>query len=265
MKISMLFSSCDSYDDAWIPFFTQLKKFWPEFNMPIYIGAESKTFQFEGLDIRCPLSNGPVYRQWSKRLLKLLEYIDTDYVLFTLDDFWLTAPVDNTKFERILSYMEKDKRIGFVCLKQEIVPERTSEKDMAAAVECQYPELWRCLKDKSFRITTQFGLWKRSYLIKILRAHESAWYFETRATWRSKFCWERIYDVKESITIYPVGGFLGGGKCYEDYKNLFDSELIRPCVEKRGLIHFGDLRSYPSTPKGFCYYWSLFLSMIPRW
>lgn len=210
MKISMLFSSCDSYDDDWIPFFTQLKKFWPEFNMPIYIGAESKTFQFEGLDIRCPLSNGPVYRQWSKRLLKLLEYIDTDYVLFTLDDFWLTAPVDNTKFERILSYMEKDKRIGFVCLKQEIVPERTSEKDMAAAVECQYPELWRCLKDKSFRITTQFGLWKRSYLIKILRAHESAWYFETRATWRSKFCWERIYDVKESITIYPVGGFFGG-------------------------------------------------------
>ena len=211
MNISMLLSSCDKYDDSWAPFFIQLRKFWPEFNMPVYMGTESKTFQIEGFDIRCPLANGPIYRQWSKRLMKLLEYIDTEYVLFTLDDFWLTAPVDNEKFEKIVSYMEQDKRMGFVCLKQEIIPGKTSEKDMAAVAECQYPELGRCLKGKSFRITTQFGIWKRSYLTKILRSHESAWYFETRATWRSKFYWEYVYDVKESITVYPVGGFLWGG------------------------------------------------------
>lgn len=265
MNISMLFSSCDKYDDAWIPFFTQLKKNWPEFNMPVYMGTESKTFGFEGFDIRCPLSGGSVYKQWSQRLLKLLDYIDTEYVLFTLDDFWLTAPVDNAKFEKICSYMQQDKRMGYVCLKQEIVPERTSAKDLENAVDCKYPELWRCLKNKSFRITTQFGIWKRSYLIKLLRSHESAWYFETRATWRSKFCWERVYDVKESITVYPVGGFFGGGQCYKDYKNLFDSELIRPCVEKRGFINFGAHREYPQTPKGFSYYWSVFRSILPKW
>lgn len=265
MNISLLFSSCDKYDDTWVPFFTQLKKFWPEFNMPVYMGTESKTFHLDGFDIRCPLAKGPIYSQWSKRLLKLLEYIDTEYVLFALDDFWLTAPVDNSRFEKIASYMEKDKRMGFVCLKQEIVPSKTSPKDMAAAVECQYPELWRCLKDKSFRITTQFGIWKRSYLIKILRSHESAWYFETRATWRSQFYWERVYDVKESIMVYPVGGFLWGGKCYEDYKTLFDSQLIRPCVEKRGFINFGDNRTYPNIVKGFNYYWSIFRSILPKW
>lgn len=265
MSISMVFSSCDKYDDAWFPFFTQLKKFWPEFDMPIYMGTETKTFEFEGLDIHCPLANGPVYYQWSERLLKLLDYIDTEYILFTLDDFWLTAPVDNAKFEKICSYMENDKRMGFVCLKKEIVPGRTSAKDMAAAVSCAYPELWRCLKRKSFRITTQIGIWKRSYLIKLLRSHESAWYFETRATWRSKFYWERVYDVKESITVYPVGGFFGGGQCYEDYKDMFDADLIRPCVQKRGFIHFGDNRNYPPAPKGLKYYWSLFRSMLPKW
>ena len=80
MNISMLFSSCDKYDDAWVPFFTQLKRFWPEFDMPVYMSIESKTFQFEGFDIRCPLADGPVYKQWSERLLKLLEHIDTEYV-----------------------------------------------------------------------------------------------------------------------------------------------------------------------------------------
>lgn len=261
----MLFSSCDIYDDAWVPFFTQLKKFWPEFDMPIYIGTETKTFKFDGFDIRCPLADGPIYRQWSERLLELLKYINTEYVLFALDDFWLTAPVDNTMFERIYSYMKQDKRMGFVCLKQEIVPERTSANEMASVAECEYPELWRCLKDKSFRITTQFGLWKRSYLIKILRAHESAWYFETRATWRSKFYWERVYDVKKSITVYPIGGFFGGGKCYKDYIDLFDSELTYPCIEKRGFIHFGDHRNYTTKVKGVEYYWSIFRSMLPKW
>ena len=265
MNISMLLSSCDKYDDAWLPFFSQLKKFWPEFDMPVYLGTESKKFQLDGYDIRCPLSGGPKYQQWSERLLKLLEKIDTDYVLFALDDFWLTSPVDTAKFERICSYMEKDKRMGFVCLKLEAVKGKSSERDLANVVDCQYPELYRCLKGKSFRITTQIGIWKRSYLKKILRSHESAWYFETRATWRSKFYWERVYDVKESITIYPVGGFFWGGQCYEDYKDLFDSELIRPCVEKRGFIHFGDQRNYPQTPRGLAYYWSIFRSMLPKW
>lgn len=265
MNISMIFSSCDKYDDVWIPFFTQLKKFWPEFDMPIYLGTESKRFQYEGFDIRCPLADGPIYSQWSKRLLKLLKHIDTEYVLFTLDDFLLTAPVNNSIFERIYSYMEKDKRMGFVCLKQEVIVGKSSRKDIESVVDCEYPELWRCLKNKSFRITTQFGIWKRSYLIKILRSHESAWFFETRATWRSKFYWERVYDVKETIIKYPVGGFLGGGKCYEDYKNLFDIDLIRPCIEKRGLINFGEQRSYLVNPKGLMYYWSIFLSILPKW
>lgn len=265
MNISLLLSSCDNYDDMWVPFFTQLKKNWPEFDMPVYIGTESKTFQFEGFDIRCPLANGPVYKQWSERLLKLLEYIDSEYILFSLDDFWLTAPVDNEKVKKIYSYMLKDKRMGFVCLKQEIIQGKTPAKDIAAAVDCQYPELWRCLKNKSFRITTQFGIWKRSYLVKLLRAHESAWYFETRATWRSKFYWERVYDVKESITIYPVGGVIWGGKCYIDYMDQYENELIQPCIKKRGYIRFGEPRSYPIVTHGLNYYWSLFRSMLPKW
>lgn len=260
MDISMLFSSCDMYDDAWIPYFTQLKKNWPEFDMPVYMGTESKTFGFKDFDIRCPLAGGPVYKRWSERLLKLLEHIHTEYVLFTLDDFWLTAPVDNSEFEKICSYMEKDKRMGFVCLRSE-----TSNMTRTNTVRSEYPELWRCLKEKKFRITTQMGIWKKSYLEKLLRSHESAWYFETRATWRSKFYRERVYDVKQTLITYPVGGFFWGGQCYEDYRNLFDSELIRPCVEKRGFIRFGDHRDYPTSPKGFSYYWSIFRSILPKW
>lgn len=265
MNISMIFSSCDNYEDAWMPYFTQLKKYWPSFNMPIYLGAESKRFSFDGFDIRCPLSDGPIYMEWSKRLLKLLEHVDTDYVLFTLDDFWLTDNVNVDDFQRIYSYMQKDKRMGFVCLKQELILGKSTASDVESSIECQYPELFRFLKGKSFRITTQVGIWKTSFLKKIIRSHESAWYFETRATWRSQFYWERVYGVKKTVLKYPVGGFFGAGQCYEDYINYFDYNLIKPCIEKRGLIKYGDNRVYSSDLNGLRYYYHKLLSILPKW
>lgn len=262
-NVSMVLSSCDRYEDAWSPFCRQLVTNWPEFSMPVYLGTESKTFKYPGMDIRCPLASGKIYRRWSERLLRLLDKVDTEFVLFMLDDFWLTAPVDNVEFLKILGYMQKNPRMGFVCLKQEI-KDSSSRKDKDNAVICEYAELWECKKGKSFRITTQAGLWRKKYLIKILRAHESAWYFETRATWRSQFYRKRIFDVKQSVLVYPVGGFFGGGKCYRDYVSLYPKDVIEACVKKRGLINFGDKRDYPDVNRGFGYYWGVFKSMLPK-
>lgn len=263
-SISLVLCSCDSYEDTWVPFCTQLVKHWPGFNMPIYLCTESKTFSYPGLDIRCPLANGKVYKQWSKRLIKLLEKIDSEFVLFMLDDFWITESVDIQSFDRILNWMNEDKRMGFVCLRYEkrdknTIPETIRRKN------CQYPLLIQCLPKEPFRITTQVGLWRKKYLLKLLRSHESAWYFETRATFRSRFYYERIYDVKRTVVNYPVGGFLGGGKCYKDYADLYPLEIIAPSVTKRGYINFGESRSYPGIKKGLSYYRSIALSLMPKW
>ena len=259
----MILSSCDSYEDAWYPFCHQLVTYWPEFDMPIYLGTESKTFKYEGLNIMNPLSGGKIYRQWSERLLQLLKRIDSEFVLFMLDDFWLTEKVDDSEFKRIFSYMEKDKSIGYICLKQE-VKDYSSATDKANAVDCEYPELWECKANKSYRITTQVGLWRKKYLIKLLRSHESAWFFETRATWRSKFYRERVFDVKKTVLTYPIGGFFGGGKCYSDYIDLYPKEILEVPL-KRGTIQFGATRTYPKDVKGIMYYWNLLKSISPKW
>lgn len=260
----MVLCSCDNYDDAWVPFCTQLLRFWPDFSMPIYLGAESKTFSYPGLDIRCPLSEGQIYRNWSQRLIKLLENIKSDFILFMLDDFWITEPVDIGAYNRILEYMRNNPNIGFVCLKDERGKKNTIPENLRR-VESQYPELMQCLPKEPFRITTQAGIWRRKYFLKLLRRHESAWYFETRATWRSKYYREEIFDVKNTVIKYPVGGFFGGGKCYADYIHLYDSAITAKSIAKRGVINFGDTRSYPGIRKGINYYYSIFLSILPKW
>lgn len=263
-NISMILMTCDKYEDTWYPFVTQLKSNWSEFNMPIYIGTETKKFSYQGFDIRCPLANGPVYNQWSNRLLKLLQHIDSDYILFFLDDFWLSEKVDNIRFENALSCLKSNSDIGFICLLHEekyyLKPEQRIN-----IVESEFEEFNEWKKGLPFRITTQAGIWKKKYLMKILRSHESAWYFETRATWRSKYYKERVLNAKKSIFNYPIGGVIGGGKLYRDYLHLYPEDITSRCTH-RGIINFGDIRQYPGIMnKGLKYYISIIKSAMPKW
>lgn len=252
-NISLVLSSCDKYEDTWHSFFIQLVKNWPDFSMPIYLGTETKQFSYPDLDVKCPLSGGIVYSQWSERLIKLLKFVESDYVLFMLDDFWLTTPVDTSVVQRILGYMNKNPKIGFVCLR--------NEQDTGAE-ECEYPELRESMKNKPYRITTQAGLWRKDYLIKILKSHESAWNFETRATWRSRLYRERVFDSKFNFFNYPVGGTIGGGKLYKPYLVLYSDEVIKPCLH-RGLVDFGEKRTYPQIKRNLIFYWNKFKSALP--
>lgn len=262
--ISLVLCSCDNYDDTWRPFCSQLLKFWPDFNMPVYLGTESKTFSFPGLDIRCPLSNGKIYRSWSERLLKLLEKIPNKYILFMLDDFWINQPVKADEVDKFLGYMEADKKIGFICLLYEKRNMSAVPVEVRRTPSAKYPELFQCHPKEPYRITTQAGLWDRKYLMKLLRRHESAWYFETRATWRSKFFRRTIYDVKESVIPYPEGGFLWAGACNRNYIDFFDEDLTRESIKKRGFIDFSEHREYPQYKKGFPYWWSIVKSAMPK-
>lgn len=261
--ISMVLMTCDEYEDTWWPFVTQLRSNWPEFNMPIYLGAESKIFSYPGFDIRCPLSKGRVYSQWSKRLLELLDKIESEYVLFSLDDFWLTDKVDNTEFQHVFTYIKSNRNIGFICLLHEDKLFLNQEQ-RKLIIESEFEDLNEWKKGLPFRITTQAGIWRKKYLIKLLRSHESAWFFETRATWRSKFCKERVLNVKHSILNYPVGGVIGGGMLYRDYLPLYNKNITSKCLS-RGLIDFGAPKNYPAIKKGFMYYYSIFKSVLPKW
>jgi len=263
-NIAMVLSSCDKYEDTWAPFFIQLHKYWPNFSMPVYLSTETKSYSFSNFKIECPLSKKKVYKQWSERLLKLLESVNEEYILFMLDDFWLTETVDTKSFLNCYTYLKNNSAIGFICLKQEI-KDYSSQEDKNNVHDCEYPELWECSKEKAFRITTQAGIWRKKYLIKLLRKHESAWYFETRASWRSKFYKERVFDTKFNVLTYPVGGTIGGGKLYEDYLNLYPEEVYVEVLKKRGTIKFGALKQYPKEPQGIWYYYSLFKSMLPKW
>jgi len=263
-KYSLVVASCDAYSDLWPPFFQLLKKHWPSFDAPIYICTESKKIEVEGLDIRCPL-NFDRKVTWSHRMLTLLKIIDSENILFMLDDFWIKNTVNEELIEKCIDYLENDKNIGYFCLKSQV---QQPHMDFNFPSN-KYPEFLVYGQKTIFRINTQIGLWRKNYLIKVLRKHEDVWFFETRASWRSSHLYGNdIYilrpDIQRPID-YHLCGVLHQGKYIQEFLDDFSSDNLQLDLT-RGVVptmtHADPKNSLNRL--SISYLWGVFKSMLPK-
>lgn len=186
-KLTMVVNSCDKYSDLWHPFFKLLKIQWPEFHYPIVLNTESKTYSHDGLDIRClqlyqPDEDVP----WSKRLIETLEQIDSKYILFILDDFFIISPVNVPLFNDVIHWMDKHLRIGAFTFVSQYNPRQHLKRK-------QFPGFEIIPKSDPFRISCNHGVWRKSYLLKCLKPDEDAWTFEINAGQRRLLHFEKYY------------------------------------------------------------------------
>lgn len=214
-KYSFLFCTCDSYSDLWEPFFTLLKRYWPDFDYDVYFCTESKHFSFPGFNIYCPL-NEPQSATWSQRLIDLLHIIPTENIIFMLDDFWLKAPVNIERIKDLMELFDTDKQMGHLNM--------IHESASALPPSEKYPDLVMFPKRRPYRITTQASLFRKDYLLQILRAHESAWKFEVYGSKRSAYLPQYPYIIangSSTIFNYDRGGVVRRGCFIKEYFDYF--------------------------------------------
>lgn len=165
-KVSILVSSCDKYHEAWMPFFTLLSKYWKECHFPKYLLTETSSYSDFGVKtINCQS------KEWSSRLLYALEEIDTDYVLFLLEDFFIMGSVDNETINRFIHYLGNDKNMSVIYLKTIAGQKRSSSV---------YPELIKMEVGKKYYMNFQAALWRRIDLLSIIKPGLSAWDIEEK-------------------------------------------------------------------------------------
>ena len=225
-SIPLIVSSCDKCSDLWQPFFTLVKKNWPDFDRKVYLCTDSMTFAYEGFDITCPLrmSSGST---WTENLMALLKGIDEEYVLLMLEDFWLKEMVDEAQLYQCEEIIKNDPTIGFICLVHQLDP---SPDNPSSEID---PNLIEYGQRTAYRVTTQAGLWRRDYLLSLLRKHESAWWFEMFGSKRSRRSACRSYVVKKSVFSYDDGGVLFRGSFVEEYIRFFMDDKNRTNNPKR--------------------------------
>lgn len=228
-KCTLLVMSSDNYECAWKPYFELIKRNWINRPQNIVLCTESKTFQADGIDIQ--VFAGGVENTWSKRLFDSLNTIDTEYVLFSLEDFFLLKSVDERQIERCLDWMENDQNIAEVRLKP------SSDRRLIASEK--YHPFKYAKSDTPYRLDTQAALWRKQDLLSFIDMTEDPWHFESDGTKRiigseKDFLWFFLNDEEnEDDMIFPYhinqkyGYGIAWGRWLWNNKKLFRKYAIK--------------------------------------
>jgi len=203
-KYCVLVSSCDAYADCWLPFFSLLERYWPTPRPPVYLNTETQSFVFPGLDVRCPRvsRNSRKSLTWSERLLRCLETIPYEVILYVQEDYFLKAQVDVTMMKSLVDLMLDDS-VSHISLVADGRPGQRS----------RYPCLSHIARSAEYRISAQAGLWRLAALRSYLRSHETIWEFEWYGTRRARRRKDTFFFVNEEYTeitgrelVFPYDG-----------------------------------------------------------
>lgn len=169
---TLLVSSCDRYSDLWRPYFALLERLWPDCPFPVKLITDSIDPRIEGV---CALPVGE-NTDWSTALLRALDRIQTPYVLFTLEDFFLRREPDTTRLLLLLHIMQQRK---FRMMR--LVPRRPPNMRVRGT-----RDYGLITPGAPYRVSTQAAYWDVHALRSLLRPGETAWEFEINGTQRSK-------------------------------------------------------------------------------
>jgi hypothetical protein len=180
--ITVLVQSTDAFSDCWIPFFTLLQRYWPDCRHPILLNTETRQFSFAGLDVRpSQIVNRctPGWPTWSESLLRGLDLVPTDLVLFMIDDQFICGPVDTVALDAVAERMRARSYTNVTV---------TEHGHHRPATPTEDPWLLEVHPRARYRVTTAPALWRKEGLKRYLRLRESAWQFEvfgSRRSWKT--------------------------------------------------------------------------------
>ena len=242
---ALLVTTCDSYSDAWKPFFELLHIMWPGCPYPIYLNTESLDYTRSDFDITVlhpHISTDKKGRpiSWSYRLKEALHQISEEYVLFFLEDFFLQKPVRADIVDECIRWMQEDKNVVFIDFYHD-----QTENDMI-----YHKEFSEIQRSNDWAINANCALWRKSFLEGILR-DEDPWLFEMNATARWRRTKYKIYThIQNDNPVFAysfetINGQWSGilkGKWLTFVPPLFEEYGIEVDFTKRGLIDPPDMR-----------------------
>jgi hypothetical protein len=205
-EVSVVISTCDKYSDCWGPLAHGLDKYWPDCPYPIYLVTNVRDFPHPRIQvIKTAKDMG-----WGERTAHALRRIDSPYILYMLEDFWIKRRVNSRSITDYVRYLE-DGSAYYIGL----MPFFTMGWDMLPFPRDR--RLGVLTRSASYRTALQAALWNKEVFLELLRTEESPWEFELIGTERSrkyedKFLWikREPWGTCENGIKYTWSAVIGG-------------------------------------------------------
>lgn len=237
IDLSIIINSCDRYRDCWKPFLFSLDKYWPDCPYHKYILSNVESIEWPNTSfIKVGFMDG-----FGNEMSYALNQINSDYVLYIQDDYFLSHRVSTKVIEEHLQH----------CIKNNIdqlkLSTDGSNRDILRIENSDY-----CKNplDKKYAINTDISIWKRDSLIKVSFPGSTIWDWERSLTtyvidnfpnFKSEVLFSSLYTIKG---INPIPGtailkgkwtrsgadFLKNNGFHEELKNRGKIGYIRRIV-----------------------------------
>jgi hypothetical protein len=119
-------------------------------------------------------------------MLTALERIDTPYVMYFQEDYWIQEPVDTARMQSYVELMEK-KNLNYIRLLSFPQPDYDYPED---------PRLGLIARNGPYRTSVQISFWRREVFRDLIVPGESVWQFEINGTQRSRGLGDTFLSTK---------------------------------------------------------------------
>lgn len=173
---SIIISSCDKFSDLWDSNIFLLRKHWNDTQTKIFLVTDLPTEKsYDGVTI---VSAGEG-TEITERLQCVLELISTPYVLFTLDDYFLTENIDYNRIGRVVKFMDSE-AVDYVRLykasKYFLCKERARQSKRFSGFYL------RDISEGEYKISLYPGMWRADFMRKTVGEKLNVWQYEVALT-----------------------------------------------------------------------------------
>ena len=223
--ICVLVSSCDAYSDLWQTHFDLLKKNSKGEMPPVYLITDKPTtFSFDGVTVLFFEGEMPA------RVKKAAEVVNCDRVLLTLDDYFVTSPIDWGAIGVAAKFAE-DNAVDYLSLYDRRKVRKKHFKPLG--------EFERIDLKQRYAVNLYPAIWDKKFLSFTVTGDESPWKFEPTLTKKAGGCGANCYFCPSFL--FPVLDVVRKGKVLSRANAYFKRNGIdigdRPIIKKRTEIY----------------------------
>lgn len=214
--LSVIISTCDKFSDLWDANIQLLNQNWADRNADTFLVTDKPTSRtFENVTVVAAGEGTEI----TERLKTVLPLIKTKYILFTLDDYFLTQPIDNKKIIDDLNVMQKH-RLDF--LRIFVMSKKHLRNRKAVEIEKDIYLLDNYAGD--YIVTLYAGIWRKDFMEKTLTETLNAWQYEVSLTRKARELNARCADSRRGE--FPILDVIRKGKVLTKARKYFNENPI---------------------------------------
>lgn len=166
-RLTLLIHSCDKFSDLWDAHIYLLNKNWADRGIDTIVATDNESPKsYDGVRI---ISAGEG-KEITERTAFVLPQIKTDYILITLDDYFLTSPISSDRIDRLVDIMEEES-LDYM---------RLFYRPKKKKYRSQYKDVYYYDMNGDYVVNLYSGIWRKDFVEKTLGERLNAWEYEVK-------------------------------------------------------------------------------------